>query len=66
MVLDNVDNTTAEIRIQTLSGGLIYNENYESRGNLLLEMDISNYPPGVYILSVKAEGDLHTQKLIIE
>jgi hypothetical protein len=66
LILDNVDETSSEIRILTLSGGTVFDETYDSNGNLLLEIDISSYPAGVYILLVKADGELYTQKLIIE
>jgi hypothetical protein len=66
LILDNVDKNITEIRILTLSGSNVFKDSYESFGNLLLEIDISNYPTGIYILSVKTGNKLYTEKLIIE
>lgn len=55
-----------EIRLSDITGKTVYQRNYKKVQNVYEALDISQFAPGVYIVSSKlSDGSFYTQKLII-
>lgn len=55
-----------ELLIYDISGDMIFQHLVESDGVYISEINLSEYPKGVYILSIEADDNIHTQKLIVQ
>ncbi|MBN1599238.1 MAG: cadherin domain-containing protein [Bacteroidales bacterium] len=56
--------TMTDLFISSLSGAIIYRQQYYTEGILITEIDITDYSPGMYILSIRANDKLYTRKII--
>jgi hypothetical protein len=55
-----------EIAVCTLTGKRLYSQIMDTDGMFMGEIDISDSPKGMYLLSVKAKDKVYTQKIIIQ
>jgi len=57
------NNASSRVNIHDINGKLIIGQNFENNQN---QVDLSNQPKGVYLITINQEGRETTQKLILE
>ena len=58
--------TESSIALLSVYGRTLFSKNFSGDGSLPLAIDVSNYPDGIYILSITNSGHVYTQKVIIK
>lgn len=66
LTIEDDVNGEYEIAVCTLTGKRLYSQIMDTDGMFMGEIDISDSPKGMYLLSVKAKDKVYTQKIIIQ
>jgi hypothetical protein len=59
-------NLQAQLTLTDISGKLVYSENLVTGKDVVRNIDLSNYPKGVYIVQLKTEDQVKTERLIVQ
>jgi hypothetical protein len=60
-------NETVQLSIVNLSGQMLWNESvYNPEGDLNIQIDLSDFKKGLYILSIKTEEQVTVQKILLQ
>jgi len=59
-------NLAAQLTLTNISGKLVYSENLVIGKDIVRNLDLSNFPQGVYIVQLKTENQVKTERLIIQ
>ena len=66
MAFENRKTGPAEILINSVTGTTIYQKLIETKGMYVSDIDLSGSPKGLYYLSIMAEDEIFTQKIVIK
>ena len=66
VAISSNENASADLTIVNLMGQMVYSENVAlNEGNNLLNVNVSNLTPGVYMINIRTNKGTSTQKLIV-
>ena len=67
IVISGVRNQDARLTLTDITGKVIYAENISLNGiNTIRNLDLSNYSKGVYVVQLKTDTQVKTERLIVQ
>jgi hypothetical protein len=61
-VLNFKSNENFDIEIQQMNGNIVHTQMYQRAENIIL--NLSPYPPGIYLLLIKTPEKVYTEKIV--
>jgi hypothetical protein len=66
VTISSKENANANVTITNLMGQVVYNQNHSLvAGNNSIQLDVANYNAGVYVVNVKTNTGVSSQKVIV-
>jgi hypothetical protein len=67
ITVTGLNNEKVEVTISDIQGHLVYNQTFENSGlTLVKKIDLSSLPKGAYLVKVRSEKGIKTEKLIVQ
>jgi hypothetical protein len=67
IVISGLQTQNAQLTLTDITGKIIYTDNLPAQGNRMVKyFDLTNYPKGVYVVQLKTNDQVKTERLIIQ